>query len=339
MSLDLVHRDPGAGSNGPPDDLVSLAQPVLALLQSISGFGATFLATWDTGLVAQEIRCAHSHGALQVPIGEVTPWVDTLCGRLHEAGELAVDDVQARWPDAKQAARLGIRAYASAPIVLSNGQIVGSLCAADVQARALAEPALGLLPVFAQLLAMHLEREQLMSDLARANRQLAELALQDSLTGLPNRRALTDAFGRLRGQAQRDGAHLIVGVIDLDGFKAINDRHGHQAGDQLLQVLALRLQRAVRAADLVGRLGGDEFAVFGLGPGNVDEARDVAAGLQERLTLTSLGELDVDGVLIPYGGASVGVVAVPSEQNLDTALRWADDAMYEAKRRRRLTGI
>ena len=105
-----------------------------------------------------------------------------------------------------------------------------------------------------------------------AEAQLAHLALHDPLTGLPNRRGLAEAIERAIARAQRSARPLAILALDLDGFKAINDRHGHPAGDTALIEIAARLRRAIRRSDLVARLGGDEFAVIAgeaqrLGPG------------------------------------------------------------------------
>ena len=95
-----------------------------------------------------------------------------------------------------------------------------------------------------------------------AELRLAHLALHDPLTGLPNRRALAEALERAIARSQRTGLPLAVLALDLDGFKAINDRHGHPAGDATLLEVADRLRRTIRRSDLVARLGGDEFAVI-----------------------------------------------------------------------------
>ena len=92
--------------------------------------------------------------------------------------------------------------------------------------------------------------------------RLAHLALHDPLTGLPNRRALSEALERAIARAQRTGLPLAVLALDLDGFKAINDGLGHPAGDATLLEIADRLRCTIRRSDLVARLGGDEFAVI-----------------------------------------------------------------------------
>ena len=93
--------------------------------------------------------------------------------------------------------------------------------------------------------------------------RLLSYALSDPLTGLPNRRAIYEELERLQGRALREGGSIPVGVIDLDGFKSINDAHGHQNGDLFLQEMGRRLAASLRAPDMLGRLGGDEFVLIG----------------------------------------------------------------------------
>jgi len=95
-----------------------------------------------------------------------------------------------------------------------------------------------------------------------ANEQIARLAYHDALTGLPNRLLLADRLAQAKPLALRDESQLAVCFLDLDGFKAVNDLHGHEAGDELLRQVAARLLQAVRANDTVSRLGGDEFVLL-----------------------------------------------------------------------------
>ena len=116
------------------------------------------------------------------------------------------------------------------------------------------------------MLANFMERELLVEQLRSANVRLLSYALSDPLTGLPNRRAIYEELERLQGRALREGGSILVGVIDLDGFKSINDVHGHQNGDIFLQEMGRRLAASLRASDMLGRLGGDEFVLIGPGP-------------------------------------------------------------------------
>ncbi|MFF5081253.1 diguanylate cyclase domain-containing protein [Actinoplanes sp. NPDC000266] len=152
--------------------------------------------------------------------------------------------------------------------------------------------------------------------------RLAHEAQHDALTGLPNRRRMQDALGAsLRDQP--------VGVlfVDLDGFKPVNDAHGHEAGDELLRQVARRLTGCVREGDVLARVGGDEFVV--LMPGVVGDADTGAAC--DRIRSAIEEPFKIDGIDVRIG-ASVGVHLAPSAGDPDEALRAADHAMYTVKK-------
>ncbi len=150
--------------------------------------------------------------------------------------------------------------------------------------------------------------------------QLADLALRDELTGLPNRRALKDA---LRAAMRSPGTQ--VAMLDLNGFKDVNDRFGHAAGDRLLVAVAERLARSLRGNDLVARMGGDEFAVLVAGA-----TPAAMAGIVERLLAALRRPVEVDGHDLLIGGA-VGVGDNSGTDDPWEVLRRADVAMYAAK--------
>src|SRR5690606_13536511 len=112
----------------------------------------------------------------------------------------------------------------------------------------------------------------------RAERELRELALHDSLTGLPNRGHFAALAAAEMRRAQRYGRPLSVLMLDLDGFKGINDRYGHAGGDTVLKTVARRWTEALRKADLLARIGGEEFAVL-LPETELEAARAVAERL------------------------------------------------------------
>lgn len=161
-----------------------------------------------------------------------------------------------------------------------------------------------------------------------AEEQLLHSALNDSLTGLPNRTSFFDrvdlALERARG---RDKAPFAVLFLDLDRFKLINDGYGHQAGDRLLVEIAHRLRRAVRPGDTVARLGGDEFTVLIPDIQGHDEAVSVARRIHDALSKP----FQVGGQEI-FTTASTGIAISSSRyDNPDEILRDADIAMYQAK--------
>jgi len=154
--------------------------------------------------------------------------------------------------------------------------------------------------------------------------ELREQALRDPLTDLPNRRAV---LTRLRDPAlAEEGRQHAFFLLDLDGFKQVNDRYGHVAGDQVLQVVADRFKGVARPTDLLARLGGDEFAVLAY---DVDAAD--AAVIGQRYIGALENQIRLNGVGHKIG-VSVGVVLVPRDCAApDTVIANADIAMYRAK--------
>ena len=220
----------------------------------------------------------------------------------------------------------------------SSSSIYGTLCGASAERKPLVEGAEQLIAFFARLIAEQVEREQLLQQLQRANEELSRQALSDPLTGLPNRRALMLELTRLFSLSDRAGHPVFIAFIDLDGFKAINDTHGHDAGDRLLTTMARQLSGTLRSGDMLARFGGDEFVAVGMGP--IPGACSVEAAVQtfqRRLFEQSVLQLPM-GVL-HYPGASVGAVAVdPARVSVEEALRRADASMYAVKRQRRGAG-
>jgi diguanylate cyclase (GGDEF)-like protein len=160
-------------------------------------------------------------------------------------------------------------------------------------------------------------------------RESRDQALTDDLTGLSNRRHLVDRLEAAIQQCREQNRELALLLVDLDGFKELNDTLGHHAGDQVLRQIGPRLSRLLRADDTLARLGGDEFAVV-LMPG--DETSASAAGLRLRAALER--SFEVGGIHV-HIDASVGIALYPS--HADDALgllQRADVAMYEAKRMR-----
>ena len=159
-------------------------------------------------------------------------------------------------------------------------------------------------------------------------RKLEQIAHYDMLTGLPNRVLLADRLHQAMAQALRHNRLVAVAYLDLDGFKAINDRHGHAAGDQLLTVLAERMKHALREGDTLARLGGDEFVAVLL------DLPDTAASVPVLTRLLDAASEPAQlGELALRVSASVGVTFYPQseETDADQMLRQADQAMYYAK--------
>ncbi|ODV10553.1 MAG: hypothetical protein ABT20_07905 [Rubrivivax sp. SCN 70-15] len=175
--------------------------------------------------------------------------------------------------------------------------------------------------------------EQARTDLARA--QSSELrarrqALHDELTTLPNRGHFHEQLEDALNRAEPGRRALTLMYLDLDGFKSINDLHGHLVGDQLLRIVAVRLARAVRSVDVVGRLGGDEFACLLRGAMTRDELSHLACKLLDAVSApVRLGALQLSV------RTSIGVAICPAlGGSARSLLEQADAAMYRAKRLR-----
>ena len=157
-------------------------------------------------------------------------------------------------------------------------------------------------------------------------RQLTALALQDPLTGLLNRRALMEALLAAVKAPPTDGTEHALFLMDLNGFKRVNDAHGHTIGDQVLEIVADRFRAAARPSDLVARIGGDEFAVLAY---HVDResARTIAMRFVKALAAPIRAGKHTHEV-----GMAIGIALIPEHgASAENTLRNADKAMYRAK--------
>ncbi len=168
-----------------------------------------------------------------------------------------------------------------------------------------------------------------------------DLAFHDALTNLPNRRLLLDRLAQAMAASKRSGLHGALMFLDLDRFKALNDAHGHEAGDLLLVEAAARLQACVREMDTVARFGGDEFVIL---LGNLDADREASTAQATRVASDVLAALKApyrlrirkdgrdDSIVEHCCTASIGVVMFANhDASPNDVLKWADAAMYRAK--------
>ncbi|RTL40867.1 MAG: sensor domain-containing diguanylate cyclase [Burkholderiales bacterium] len=316
--------------------LEELTRPLLKMLQTVTGLDSTFLTTVDHSTGLQQVMFADNSRELQIPEGRVAPWDDALCKRAIEEGRFVTEDAPADFPGNPAVRDLGLKTYISTPLHTGEGELYGTLCAASSARVPVSPEASQVLRLFAGLIEQQIARERLVTQLQQANAELQTQALTDPLTGLMNRRALVQELDRQRAMAQRAGHWLLVAAIDLDGFKAINDQHGHEAGDALLRGVALALRKALRGGDVLARMGGDEFVALGMGPKRDSDGAPAAGLWQQRLAAATVGQYAVGARCISYGGASAGVVAVdPGTTATEEALREADAAMYRIKAERR----
>jgi diguanylate cyclase (GGDEF)-like protein len=172
------------------------------------------------------------------------------------------------------------------------------------------------------------ELEKRSDELRASQRQLELIAYNDPLTGLPNRRLFEDDLKHRVALALRETSPFTLLLVDLDGFKKINDTLGHDAGDALLVTIALRLKHAVREADRVARLGGDEFAVLLSQTSELSSVEIVC-----RRILSSLAEPIVFEDAIMRVTGSIGSAQCPNQgSTTDSLYKAADTALYDAKR-------
>lgn len=177
-----------------------------------------------------------------------------------------------------------------------------------------------------------LELEQRVSErtaeLAEANARLESMAMHDPLTGLANRNALERHLDHALRRTQRRQEYLAAMLVDLDGFKQINDQLGHETGDRVLRCIADRLKALARDADFIARLGGDEFVLIAEGITGREQAHSVAERFLDGLSLP----IEIEGHSISVG-ASIGVALTRcAEPDMALLLRQADMAMYARKR-------
>jgi diguanylate cyclase (GGDEF)-like protein/PAS domain S-box-containing protein len=190
------------------------------------------------------------------------------------------------------------------------------------------------------------KRTTLLQQESQARMQVADHVLQiaflDMLTGLPNRRVLVDRVNQTRLSSKRTGLHAALLLLDLDNFKPLNDTHGHAAGDLLLIEVARRLQECVRETDVVVRFGGDEFVVL-LTDLSRDQAeaselaggvaRKIAGALKQPYSLEVKDEVQQRSTVEHHCTASIGIALFVNDDAChDEILKWADAAMYRAKK-------
>jgi diguanylate cyclase (GGDEF)-like protein/PAS domain S-box-containing protein len=250
------------------------------------------------------------------------------CGSAAWFGKpvLAMDiDTDPRWqPYKARPLEVGLRACWSTPIKAKDGRVIGTFAFYFKECRGPSRWHQRIVDACLHLGALAIERQE-----ARA--QIARLAYYDVLTGLPNRSHLrgliSDAI-----KACPAGQYVALAFLDLDNFKDVNDTLGHSAGDELLVQFAQRLREQIQTGDILGRLGGDEFVLI-LPKRDAAEAALVASKITESLVMP----LRIATRQVPMS-ASMGISIYPDNAtDIDTLIRQADAAMYQAKRAGRST--
>ena len=164
----------------------------------------------------------------------------------------------------------------------------------------------------------------------RLDSELRHMAQHDALTGLPNRLVLHDRLDTSLARARRNSRGFALLFVDLDKFKSINDLHGHETGDKLLQEVARRIGECLRDADTVARVGGDEVVVLRDGAGELADAQRVAEKIRAECGKIRIRDLEL--TIMP----SIGIAVYPEHgESAQQLLRYADDAMYQMKKQGR----
>ncbi|MDQ3697838.1 MAG: EAL domain-containing protein [Gemmatimonadota bacterium] len=301
-------------------------------------------------LVGEDRRCfaagptmpawvAHDPGALRR-----SGLVDRVIGA---NGPVAISDIHLAIPPlhAEDAASLDIVGFVGVPLRSASGECLGIMCAGDAVPTDWTEEEIAILAGLAETVAGDLDLRQALAEGEAAERKLRHDATRDALTGLANRAALVS---RLRAAVDRARAELpdesaddapgsveapaeelvAVVLIDVDGFRSINERFGHHVGDQLLVAVGRRLEQEAGPGTLVARLGGDEFAVLLEPVTDLEIAEQIAGGLCDALT-TSLVAGGQELSVTVSAGLSLSATVADLPEHL---LRTADIAMARAKR-------
>lgn len=297
--------------------LSDLLEHVMRVLREEIGFDSCALALVDDHNPDFLVIRAAS-GIRENFLGLAVPRREGLHGSVMQSGApLLVPDMHADPRVFRREDRIKSGIYT--PLTVGRRQI-GVLSAHRGRTHAFTQADLDLLTVVARYLTGAVE-------VARLHEQLKELAATDALTGLANRRCFLDRMVAEIARTRRSGRSLSVVLIDLDGFKAVNDAHGHAKGDEILIRVAEALERSVRASDLAARFGGDEFVLM-LPETEVGQAEEV------------LSRFDLRDILVPdpEGGStsltfSCGIASFPHDgDDPERLLHAADGRLYARKK-------
>ena len=298
--------------------LPDLLEHVLRVLREDTGFDSCAIALLGDDAPHQFVIRAAS-GLQRVYLGLVVPSTKGVYGDVYASGvPRRVAEMQGE-----------VRTFHHGPIVRSGiytpltvrGRTIGVLSAHRREPDAFTDGDLNLLTVVARYLAGAIE-------VANLHEQLKALAATDALTGLANRRLFLDRLTLEIKRVRRTGGGLVVAILDLNGFKRVNDTMGHAAGDRTLVTVALHLSKQIRGTDLVARFGGDEFMLL-----LPNTTHTQAERVLDRLGAAAISVPDETGGRIPLG-FSWGIAAWPEDgDDPETLIGEADARLYVMKQR------
>jgi diguanylate cyclase (GGDEF)-like protein len=299
------------------EDLSQVLKAMLAVTQEVIPEGHVALLMLDPATRTLRVRAEHGYVAgvesLQIPLGK------GVTGRCAQTGQaFVVNDVAAE-PDYIRGV-LGAKSEIAIPL-LAEGRVIGVLNAESQHPAAYTPDHVRTLSVIAQQAAVVLRSAQLYEEMRR-------LAATDALTGLWNRRHFLQQLEETLKRARRYREAFALVLLDVDHFKAVNDAHGHSAGDRVLEAVAGAMREWVRDTDTVARIGGDEFAALLLQT-DAERARPVVERLRDAVQALVVHEGDARLQL----AVSAGVAVYPAHgADAEALLSRADGALYEAKR-------
>ena len=270
----------------------------------------------------------HIHAADNEMIhpGRRVPWDDTFCIRMSQGADRFVIDAQANPEYSDHPDSEVVRAYAGIPITDDDGRLFGTLCGIGTEPLSTIDDFdRDLIEMLAGLLSSQLAMARVADRAKRSAAMATAMAHTDALTGVVNRRGWDILVDDAQSRVTAYGDPVAIGVIDLDGLKAVNDADGHAAGDDLIRRAAAAITEAAGQGDRVARYGGDEFAILA----NNVPVKDLAAHFARfthRLTQAGIS------ASVGYAPTSAGDVSV-----LD-AFAQADADMYVTKQSRRGVG-
>lgn len=310
------------------------AKPLLQLLKALTGLETIFLTLVDEQQQQQWVLTTESSAALPIPAGLQLAWQDSMCRLMFSQQLNYSTDIPNRFAQSSGAEK-GMQTFMVLPVSF-EGSLVGTLCGADRSSIQISDTQLSHAGLIAAALSSQLKlladnqhkrlqlqlQQQESAELRQQVDNLEELASTDPLTGLPNRRAFDERFSQLIDIAKRSKEEVGLMLIDIDYFKQVNDQHGHEVGDKVIQQLGRGLLQLARAADIPCRIGGDEFQLAAIGT-SASGLSKLARRLQKYLQ-QQRKKLGVSCTL------SIGI-ATTLQSPLEDLFKSADTALYQSK--------
>lgn len=301
------------------------SRPLLELVRRLTGLDTSFITSIDWAAQSQTVVFASNTSQLEMTEGSTVDWSDSMCRWAFLSGLEHTADVPTAYPGSVGGEVLGMQSFLAVPII-EEGATLGTLCGASRSSVAVGEETVGHLRLIADSLAMQMLNQVRHAEDRRRAEGAERLALTDSVTGLANHRAFTIRMEEELARSGRHGTDIAVLAMDVDEFKAVNDSHGHEGGNDVLRALGDVLRSVARIEDTPARLGGDEFALL------LPETDEHGAAVTAARVADSFRE--TTAALGTPATLSIGAASSTSHPRRMLMVA-ADEALYESKRRRR----